>query len=211
MTKQDGNNIYFGGGFSPKNTIGKHRAYPQERIIEFLNVDAKNNVQIDEFCSRYSFFPKNIFTDGLLKSFRREQNKLKNIASKLLANVILNEKELNEINANLGRIKTRVSYFSQDDFAKINAALGSKATKEDGELRYLTLIKVHKGPLVSLWEDLMNHFIKKQDILGCANCGKFILRESHDIRFCGDRCKNVYSKRKAYSINKIKKTSLRSA
>lgn len=194
MTTQDKIVARIGIGGFPGN---RPRVYPTDRLVNFLNVDPNKEEEVRLFCNKYVFIPRALFTKGIVRSFKIEQTKLKNIAEKL-ANGNISEKDQQKINRELGKIHREIRYFNKKQLSEINGTLGGETNLVEREYRQFQIVKRHSDSIVSLWEDLVTQFINKQAIRQCLDCGRFfkVNPSAREHKYCNDSCRDRYNKRK---------------
>ncbi|HCR35935.1 hypothetical protein A2130_00215 [Candidatus Woesebacteria bacterium GWC2_33_12] len=201
MTKQDKKiRVSFGGGFKIKND-NQRNLYPKERLSEFLNVDPNNEIDVRNYCSKYTLIPQDL-TGGLLAGFAIEQRLIKQILENFKSGK-LTEENIKKINSEI-KIYPSFKVFSKRDLSEFNKSLG----RDDSILanhsndKILLKVSTHQSTFSSLLSDLVEHFISEQKIRECVDCGKFFVLENPKRLFCDDSCRDRYKKRKKYKVKK---------
>lgn len=181
MTKQNSFKISVGGGFTGKHSPRKFD-YPPERITEFLKLDTRSNEAVSDYCSKYQLII--LDTKRPLRSLQVEQKRLILVANKFFNNKLIDKPELDYINKRLGNIKICLTYPSSE-LQNSPSAIKNKFKKHEFDIA-----KRYPDPFSSLWEDLITHFAKKQDVRQCISCGDYFVKTSkqHQL-YCSDSCK----------------------
>lgn len=184
----DAGYIKIGGGFSGKIKLRRYE-YPSDRLTEFLRLDVTSRDKVYEYCTNYQLIIPSKVENELMAFLKEQQVKLKTISQKLFSKELLDISEIEEVNSQLTKIKIEIGYPARDN-------AGLQNTPEDirnqFRERHLSLHKRHLDALAGLWEDLITHFVTKQDIKECINCGNFFVPLSRHKRFyCSDECRNA--------------------
>jgi hypothetical protein len=181
MTKQDKWNIKIGGGFTGKHSPRKFD-YPPERITEFLKLDTNSEKEVSDYCSKYQLIL--LDTKNLFHLIKREQKKLNLVANKFFNHELIEKSELDHVNKRLGNIKICLNYPSLE-LQNSPSAIKNKFKKHEFDIA-----KRYPDPFSSLWEDLITHFVRKQDVRQCINCGDYFVKTSkqHQL-YCSNSCK----------------------
>lgn len=193
MTKQDKDSakvghIKIGGGFSGKIKLRRYD-YPPDRLTEFLRLDCDNRGEVYKFCTSYQLIIPSIMGNELLTVFKEQQLKLRIISQKLFGKKLLDISEVDDINSQLAKIKLEVGYPAGNNTSLQNTP---KDIREQFREYHLSLYKRHQDALAGLWEDLVTHFVTKQDLKKCINCGDLFVRLSrHEKLYCSDECSNA--------------------
>lgn len=193
MTKQDkslpnAGYIKIGGGFSGKIKLKRYE-YPPDRLTEFLRLDVTIRDKVYEFCTNYQLIIFSKVEEELMAFLKEQQVKLKTISQKLFSKELLDISEIEEVNSQLAKIKLEVGYPARDNAGLQNTP---KDIREQFGKQHLILHKRYQDSLVGLWEDLITHFVTKQDIKECINCGNFFVPLSRHKRFyCSEECGNA--------------------
>lgn len=187
--------FHIGGGFNAQPG-GYKRLYPQERLLKFLNVDINNKNEINNFCNKYSFVPRDI-RKGLSAGFKIEHFALKHVVDRALRGELTNS-DLRKINTVINTIETKIDNVSVDGLRNINNLIGRDyLSPKCNKLKYLTKLRGHKGTVVSLWEEAVNQIISNQQIRSCASCGQYfeISKQAPSHIYCSSTCRNVINQR----------------
>lgn len=205
MTKQDKKiRVSFGGGFKNRSASQK-MLYPKERLSEFLNIDPSNELDVRNYCSKFTLIPRDL-TKGLLIGFCIEQEAIKQVLENYKSGA-LNNKGIDKINSELS-VYPKVRLTSNQSLSDINKSMGSDNTSLSNNPKTVHLLKTehHLSTVSSLWSDLVEYFMTQQKIRECVDCGKFFVLENPKKIFCDDSCRDRYKKRKNYraKIKKIK-------
>jgi len=193
--------IRIGGGFKGTISSSPHD-YPLERLAEFINFFPKDAKEISEFCNRYQIIYPLFEPEKIIHNFIKEQVAMRKIVKKLRVNN-LSEFDLKTINKRLNKIVLEVKLPNQK--GKTNVPNMPAKIKDKFKPSHLIIVKRHENSIVSLWEDLIRHFIDKQDVRWCLNCGNiYILANNHDKKYCSDSCRNTHNKNKNRKLKKFK-------
>lgn len=191
MTKQISGSIgpiRIGGGFRGKIGLRNYE-YPPDRLTEFLKLDLNNESELGKYCNDYQLIISFMNRDTTLRAIKEEQEKLKKISTKLFAKQNLNLSEIKLVNSRLGKIKLTISYPASNNHGIQNTP---SSLKEQFEERHLITHKTYGDVFASFWEDLITHFVTKQDIKQCINCGHFFVPiNRHERLYCSIVCGNA--------------------
>lgn len=133
--------------------------YPNQRLLEFLDVDANDEKFVELYCERYKFVPRNL-SEGLSKGFKEEQSPVREVYENLEKGVLTDD-DINRINIELEQIHPKLHIHKNT--GQINAKTVYETT-------------IHKNAVVSIWEDLKDYILEKSYIKKCPYCGNPFLR-----------------------------------
>lgn len=197
-------NVYAGGYLVPKRDIPK--LLLEDRLLQFLNVNPRNENKVNDFCRKYAFMPRNV-SKGWTKAFEKEQKEIRDIVLKMDKEglgqedfdeidkkrkfvhkqkpVLLDKKQFQEINITLQKVSGNMEV--EDEFRK--------ETPHD----YLIESNIRYDSISSIWDELYSYIKSKQTLRKCIECKNFfrINQRSPWQKFCGDsKCKDNYHNKK---------------
>ncbi len=171
----------------------------KNRLEIFLNIKPEDKKSIIKFCEDYKFFPREYpKSKTLLQAFADEQSELKNVAIKA-GKKELTQIDIDKINSYLLGIKKSVVYASDRAIEWIEGERNPKILSwKDKAPKYLVKTIKPVG-ICTIWNDLVEQVVRKQDLKMCLYCGTFFKPNKHAPwqKFCfGTNCKDSYHNKK---------------
>lgn len=199
MTRQDKKTkfaIHIGGGY-PVNKSTQSHLYPRTTIVDFLNVNKKNEEEIISFCNNYKYFPRDFAAKGLKEAFICDQEELLLFYSKFTQGKLSND-DIDVLNKYLEAICPQITIYTGKEINEYNRELGGGEVFTLGKESYLFETYKTGSPFIDLFYGLAKSIIKKQDLSQCVNCGKFIkINPAKPSKYCpGGVCENSYKQRR---------------